>query len=143
MNAWCFVKDLAAKVAANTAAIETLNSDIGELTDDVTALENAALIEDYFEVNDMLLDLTGSNTPNTIGGPFCVEADSVLIFTLAYNIVGDNDRVPNVDFNLIINNVIVASANANDTQAPSNVAIFYEQYISVDSEVVAQSVNVN
>ena len=78
------------------------------LLDAEDAAMGAALIQDYFFVNDEITGITEVNTATVLVGPFCVEGPSVLKFELSAttgSMVAD-DIV--VDAFLMVNNMVVA-----------------------------------
>ena len=98
----------------------------------------AALIEDYFFVNEVDTDVYPRNSAMALlVEPFCITEPGVLIFNLAVNYSSeDNNTItPNVKTDLLIDGVIVASSRVNDGQEPSNVALFYEAVVEGTEEV--------
>ena len=88
--------------------------------------ESAALIEDFFTVNEMLID---SDLEDTYEVSFCVEGPSVIDFSLASSDV--NSGV----YSLVIDNVTVAQAEFFDMDGPSNLSLQYRGQITEDSLV--------
>ena len=92
-------------------------------------MQAAALIEDYFFVNDELIGFRRSPDERELVNPFCVIEDGYLIFNLAVNYgstTGFLNITPNITTRLYVNNVVVASSFVFDAQEPTNVALFWE-----------------
>ena len=98
----------------------------------------AALIEDYFEVNDMNDIITGSLARVDLVPAFCVEGPSVMEFALS----GSFDAVRNgVVVSLVINDLTVAQAEFDDSQTPSDLTLFYRGNIAAESQVKVEIFN--
>ena len=93
------------------------------------ALEAAALIEDYFFVNEEVVAFPRSSDERDLVETFCVTADGYLIFNLAINYgstTGLFNITPNITTRLYLNNEVVAASFVFDAQEPTNVALFWE-----------------
>ena len=98
-------------------------------------LKAAALIEDYFFVNEDLIAFFASPNERDLVAPFCIKEDGYLIFNLAINYgstSGPMPGVPNITTKLYVNNNVVASSFVFDSQEPNNVAIFWEGVVMGD-----------
>ena len=87
--------------------------DVSTLKPDVQALEAAALIEDYFTVNEARSMTFPANTESTLVEEFCTTEAGVFIFNLAVTYLSedpDGPRTPNVETMLLIDNSVVATA---------------------------------
>ena len=96
-------------------AITNAKTDFGILMGKVEALENAALIEDYFEVNDEPLVAPESNFYDLVP-PFCIEGSTVLDFRLAANLFPPSGAFVLFQFivQLRIDGDVVATAEVRD-----------------------------
>ena len=75
-------------------------------------IEDAALIESVFGVNEELIMLTGAMETDVVG-PFCVEGDSVFSFTVMASFF-ESSRVPNVVMRIYDDGDVVAMSTVND-----------------------------
>ena len=73
------------KTTQNMMAIMNAETDFGILEGKVETLENAALIEDYFEVNSEPLIVPEQMFYDLVPA-FCIEGSTVLDFRLAVNL---------------------------------------------------------
>ena len=93
---------------------------------------SAALIEDYFNVNQDAINI-GATTNFMLIDPFCIEGPSVLDFTLSASF--DTD-VSVISVELMVNSETVAQSSINDSEEPSNLSLIYRGKIAEDSQVV-------
>ena len=73
----------------NTSAISTAMTDITTVTNDVTDLQNSALIEDYYFVSPSLIEIELPTGSYTAVEPFCIEADTVFEFQFIASYFGE------------------------------------------------------
>ena len=128
------IGELTTTVENNGVAIIDLDGDIGDLQSDVDLAASAALIEDFFTTNELLLEFPNGDVNDLI--EFCV-GPGVLIFQIIYNPFSDDDntRTPNLETMLFIDGVVVADSLVFDRQEPNNIALFYEGVITEETEV--------
>ena len=91
----------------------------------------SALIEDYFFVNQAEIVVEDMSEVALIPA-FCITGPSVFKFELAVNLVKD---VEDIVVALMINSEVVAQAEADDFEAPSNLALIYRGAIEEQSDV--------
>ena len=130
--------ELEDRVDTNEGDIDELEGDVGALETAVDPLVAAALIEDYFFVNEEDTDMFPRNSEDELlVPPFCITEPGVLIFNLAVNYASNqgDDIVPNVRTKLLIDDVVVAESRLMDEEEPNNVALFYEGEITDSAEV--------
>ena len=94
-----------------------------------TSRNSAALIEDFFTVNETRIDTQASLNFEMYEVSFCIEGPSVIDFALA------SSDIDAKDYKLVINNVTVAEAAFSDFDQPSNLSILYRGRITEDSQV--------
>ena len=82
----------------------------------VQTLENAALIEDYFFVNEDMPIVVPEQMFYDLVEPFCVEGSTVLDFRLAVNLFAplDSQILTNFIVQLRIDDDVVATAQVRD-----------------------------
>ena len=76
---------LTMRVAANEEKLDLLMFDVGDLEIELTKLADSALIENYFEVNDVTLSFPQGTSDTSLVGPFCVSERGTFIFQLSVN----------------------------------------------------------
>lgn len=99
----------------------------------------AALVEDWFFVNENTIEIPEDIEAQLIPA-FCVTGPGVFKFELAVN---PSDSVDDFLVMLLINDVLVAQAEVNDFETPSNVSLIYRGMIDdvSDVKVIAMSEN--
>ena len=124
-----------AELMGEVAEIHAKNNDlmgaVEELSADAADAAMAALIEDYFFVNQEEIPIA-EMTEVILVPEFCVTGPSVFKFELAVNLVKD---VEDIVVALMINSEVVAQAEADDFEAPSNLALIYRGAIEEQSDV--------
>ena len=95
----------------------------------------SALIEDYFEVNDV--EGAFPDGESDLVDPFCVSEPGVFIFQLNVNYVFADTGGAFASFttSLLINGAVVASSQQRDTAKPENVALFYQGDLAGDATI--------
>ena len=76
------IDSLMTTTSNNMMALETLGPAVDTLQEEVEALEDAALIEDYFFVSDTTEEVEMQPFFQLVG-PICIEGSTVLDFRLA------------------------------------------------------------
>ena len=91
----------------------------------------SAVIEDYFFVNEEEIEIAAM-TEVALIPEFCITGPSVFKFELAVN---PFNEVAMFVVMLLINDEVVAKAQANDMESPSNLALIYRGAIDEQSDV--------
>ena len=114
-----------------------LMMDVGDLEQEVTVVAASALIEDYFEVNDVTLSFPQGTSDTSLVGPFCVSEPGVFIFQLSvnYNFAAAGGAFSSLRTDLLINDLVVARSVQFDPAKPENVVLFYEGELSGDATI--------
>ena len=99
----------------------------------VGLLEDAALIESYYEVNEEEIEVQAASVGDLIE-QFCVSANGVIAINFAVS-YRSSFGVANVITQVFINDTIVAENRVNEVtleDGPDNMALFYEGAVSED-----------
>ena len=113
-----------------------LNDKVKALMDEIESLKaaaateaSAALIEDYFNVNQEEV-IIGAATNFTLVDPFCIEGPSVLDFTFSASF---GSFVKTIIVDLMVDGQSVAQASMNDSEEPSDLSLIYRGKIEEDT----------
>ena len=89
------------------------------------------MLEDYFERNTSLIPFERSNERRNLIDPFCIAEDGYLIFNLVVNYASsDTNESVFIRTEFFINGGQRVQSNITDDQEPSNVALFYEGFVT-------------
>lgn len=132
------IVNLQSTVETNTGLLGFIEGDIDDLQDLVDTAAASALIEDFFEVNADRIQFEEDADPADLVDPFCA-GPGVFIFQLAVNYASEatqGERTPNIETMLIINGGDpVALSFVFDEEEPTNVNLFYEGVLDVESSI--------
>lgn len=128
---------LMSDISALTTTNTNLMNAVMDLQDAADVAAAAALVEDWFFVNENTISIPADIEAQLIPA-FCVSGPGVFKFELA---VSANDAVDDFVVMLLINDVLVAQAEVDDFETPSSLSLIYRGMIDdvSDVKVIAMS----
>ena len=116
---------------SSSGGTDISDADYNSIKTQVDALKEAAIVEDYFFVNDLEIELPAKVVMTA--GEFCVDADQVVEIVVQVSSVSNPSNGNNFLLGLLGNKVGLAFSQSDDISDPSSTSLIYKGRAEADT----------